>query len=190
MNPANLYAGRKFTSMRIESVMASVPLSNGRWSSPTTAACMSSQTYHRAIIFSACRRNPGTRVQAIACTRLAHLDIAQPAVVNPALDVAYPTTFYPNAIDSDDAIPIPIRGGERIEANMTLNAQHALRLQLHLAIATDGGVGVSMAHNVFGQLEPMYTSTQTNNQGDVEISGVIPGQYEVTVTHSRWAVST
>ncbi len=114
----------------------------------------------------------------------AHLDIAQPAVVNPALDVAYPTTFYPNAIDSDDAIPIPIRGGERIEANMTLNAQHALRLQLHLAIAADGGVGVSMARNVFGQLEPMYTSTQTNNQGDVEISGVIPGQYEVTVTRS------
>ncbi len=113
-----------------------------------------------------------------------HLDIAQPAVVNPALDVAYPTTFYPNAIDSDDAIPIPIRGGERIEANMTLNAQHALRLQLHLAIAADGGVGVSMAHNVFGQLEPMRTSTETNNQGDVEIGGVIPGQYEVTVTHS------
>jgi protocatechuate 3,4-dioxygenase beta subunit len=122
---------------------------------------------------------PGNRLHSPA-----HLDIAQPAVVNPALDVAYPTTFYPNAIESDDAIPIPIRGGERIEANMTLNAQHALRLQLHLAIAADGGVGVSMAHNVFGQLEPMYTSTETNNQGDVEIGGVIPGQYEVTVTHS------
>src|SRR3984885_8746152 len=111
-------------------------------------------------------------------------DNPQPAAVNSALDVAYPTTFYPNAIDSDDAIPIPIRGGERIEANMTLNAQHAMRLQLHLAVTGDGGTGVSMAQNVFGQLEQLPTSIQTNNQGDVEISGVLPGQYEVTVTHS------
>jgi protocatechuate 3,4-dioxygenase beta subunit len=107
-----------------------------------------------------------------------------PAAVGPALDVAYPTTFYPNAIDSDDAIPIPIRGGERIEANMALNAQHSMHLQLHLAVIGDGGVGVSMAQNVFGQLEQMPTSVQTNNQGDVEISGVLPGQYDVTVTHS------
>jgi hypothetical protein len=114
----------------------------------------------------------------------AQFDIPQPGVVNSALDVAYPTTFYPDAIDSDDAIPIPIRGGERIEANMTLNAQHALRLQLHLAVIGDGGFGVSMAQNVFGQLEPMPTSIQMNNQGDVEISGVLPGQYEVTVSHS------
>jgi hypothetical protein len=111
-------------------------------------------------------------------------DNPQPGAVNSALDVAYPTTFYPNAIDSDDAIPIPIRGGERIEANMALNAQHAMHLQLHLAVIGDGGIGVSMAQNVFGQLEQMPTSIQMNNQGDVEISGVLPGQYEVTVTHS------
>jgi hypothetical protein len=111
-------------------------------------------------------------------------DNPQPGAVNSALDVAYPTTFYPNATGSDDAIPIPIRGGERIEANMALNAQHSMHLQLHLAVIGDGGTGVSMAQNVFGQLEQMPTSIQTNNQGDVEISGVLPGQYEVTVTHS------
>jgi hypothetical protein len=67
---------------------------------------------------------------------------------------------------------------------MTLNAQHAMRLHLHLGISPDGGVGVSMAQNVFGQLDQMPTSIQPNNEGDVEISGVLPGQYEVTVTHS------
>ena len=66
---------------------------------------------------------------------------AQPIAANSALDVAYPTTFYPNAINSDDAIPVPIRGGERIEANMTLNAQHAMRLQLPFASSRDGGFG-------------------------------------------------
>ena len=113
------------------------------------------------------------------------INSTQPGAVNSALDVAYPSTFYPNAIDSDDAIPIPIRGGERIEANMTLNAQHAMRLQLPLAGSRDGGFGVSMAQNVFGQLEQMPTSIQLNNEGGVEIGGVLPGQYEVTVTQSK-----
>jgi Carboxypeptidase regulatory-like domain len=102
-----------------------------------------------------------------------------------ALDVAYPLTFYPNATDSDDAIPIPIKGGERIEANMTLTAQHAMRLQLPLARGEAGRTSVSMAQNVFGQLEPMPTSMQTNNEGGMEISGVLPGRYEVTVTRSN-----
>ncbi len=108
----------------------------------------------------------------------------QPSTVNPALDVAYPTIFYPDATDSDDAIPIPIRGGERIEANMTLNAQHAVHLQLPLARGQEGGAGVSIARNIFGQLEPLPMTMQANNEGAMEISGVVPGRYEVTVTRS------
>ena len=107
------------------------------------------------------------------------------ARVESALDVAYPLTFYPNATDSDDAIPIPIRGGERIEANMTLTPQHAMRLQLALARGEAGRTSVSMAQNVFGQLEPMPTGTQANNEGGLEISGVLPGKYEVTVMHQE-----
>ena len=109
---------------------------------------------------------------------------AHAGTVNPALDVAYPTIFYPDATDSDDAIPIPIRGGERIEANMTLNAQHAVHLQLPLVRGQEGGTGVSIARNVFGQLEPASLNTQTNNDGVMELSGLLPGRYEVTVTHS------
>jgi Carboxypeptidase regulatory-like domain len=112
------------------------------------------------------------------------IDSTQPGAVNSALDVAYPSTFYPNAIDSDDAIPIPIRGGERIEANMTLNAQHAMRLQLPLARSRGDGWSVSMAQNVFGREDPMPIGIQANDEGDIEISGVLPGQYEVTVTHA------
>jgi protocatechuate 3,4-dioxygenase beta subunit len=112
------------------------------------------------------------------------LNSTQPSTVNPALDVAYPTIFYPDATDSDDAIPIPIRGGERVEANMTLNAQHAVHLQLPLARGQEGGAGVSIARNIFGQLEPMPMTMQTNNEGVMEISGVLPGRYEVTVSRS------
>jgi protocatechuate 3,4-dioxygenase beta subunit len=100
-----------------------------------------------------------------------------------ALDVAYPTIFYPDAIDSDDAIPIPIRGGERIEANMTLTAQRAMHLHLALARGQEGGTSVSVERTVFGQLERM-PAVQMNDEGGVEISGVLPGRYEVAVSHS------
>jgi hypothetical protein len=68
---------------------------------------------------------------------------------------------------------------------MTLNAQHAVEIKLPVAGSRDGGFGVSLARNVFGQLEPIPTSMQGNNDGGIEISGVLPGQYEVTVTHSE-----
>jgi Carboxypeptidase regulatory-like domain len=114
-----------------------------------------------------------------------HSEIVEPSAAGSALDVAYPTTFYPNAINSDDAIPIPIRGGERIEANMALNGQRAMRLQLPLGGIRDGGFGVAMAQNVFGQMEQIPTSIQINHEGGIEISGVLPGQYEVTVNQSQ-----
>jgi protocatechuate 3,4-dioxygenase beta subunit len=100
-----------------------------------------------------------------------------------ALDVAYPTIFYPGAVDSDDAIPIPIRGGERIEANMTLTAQRAMHLHLALAPGQEGDASVSIERTVFGQPERMPT-VQMNDEGGVDISGVLPGRYEVAVSHS------
>jgi hypothetical protein len=98
------------------------------------------------------------------------------------LDVAYPTIFYPDAVDSDDAIPIPIRGGERIEANMTLTAQRAMHLHLALAPGQEGSTSVSIERTVFGQPERM-SIVQMKDEGGVEISGVLPGRYEVAVSH-------
>ncbi len=100
-----------------------------------------------------------------------------------ALDVAYPTVFYPDAVDSDDAMPIPVRGGERIEANMTLTAQRAMHLHLALTPGHEGGTSVSIERTVFGQLERI-PSVQMNDEGGVEISGVLPGRYEVAVSHA------
>jgi hypothetical protein len=106
-------------------------------------------------------------------------------LLDSALDVAYPTTFYPDAIDSEDSVPIPVRGGERIEANMTLTAQRAMHLHVALARGQEGGAHVSIEQTVFGQLEPMPMGMQTNSEGGLEIGGVLPGRYEVTVSHSE-----
>jgi hypothetical protein len=108
------------------------------------------------------------------------LDTGQPGESNSALDVAYATTFYANAIDSAEATPIPVKGGERIEVDMTLTAQRAMHLHLPVAAGENPSVGISQF--IFGQLEGVPTGMQSSKDGVMEIEGLVPGRYEVTVT--------
>ncbi len=98
-----------------------------------------------------------------------------------ALDVAYPTTFYPNATDSGEATPIPLRGGEHLEMNMTLNAQHALRLRVPVPHVEGGNFNITLAQSIFGIPETVTTGIQANQDGVLEIDGVLPGRYDVTL---------
>jgi Carboxypeptidase regulatory-like domain len=99
------------------------------------------------------------------------------------LDVAYPTTFYPRATDSEDATPIPIRGGERIQADVTLNAQQALRFRIRLPVQEqEGGFSLMMSQSIFGQVEPVSSFTQSMQNGALEISGILPGHYDFTLS--------
>jgi len=47
-----------------------------------------------------------------------------------AFDVTYPTTFFADATDSSDATPIPLRGGERLTADIHLSPVAALRIRI------------------------------------------------------------
>jgi hypothetical protein len=105
-----------------------------------------------------------------------------PSELDSSLDVAYPTTYYPAATDSDEATPIPVKGGERIQVDMTLTPQHAMRLRLPLPPGDLRGYGVSLTQSVFGEPEQVLTGMQMLKDGFMEIEGVIPGQYDVTVT--------
>jgi hypothetical protein len=111
-------------------------------------------------------------------------DVAQ----NQALDLAYPATFYPGVTDQDSATPIPVKGGERIQADLTMAAQPALRL--HLAASPGGtgqdpgrnqGVSLSLTQSIFGQTEVLPTQMTTRPDGSADIEGVLPGHYEVTM---------
>jgi hypothetical protein len=98
------------------------------------------------------------------------------------LDVAYPTTFYPQATDSEDATPIPVRGGERIQADVTLNAQQALHVRLRLpAQDKEGGFGLTISQSIFGQVETM-NSAQSVQNGVMEVLGLLPGRYDFTLS--------
>jgi hypothetical protein len=100
------------------------------------------------------------------------------------LDVAYPTTYYPDVTDQDAATPIPIKGGDRLEADISLTAQHAMRLRLSTPEGDVGrGVSVMLNQSIFGQVEAQPARVVFNSDGPIEVEGVLPGHYDVTVSH-------
>ena len=100
-----------------------------------------------------------------------------------ALDVAYPTTYYPDVTDSDAATPIPFKGGDRLQADFILHAEHAMHLHIPMSeAAMKSGYGVSMSHSVFGQPEDVPVALTPDGSGAVEIDGLLPGHYDVALT--------
>ncbi|HZW79374.1 MAG TPA: carboxypeptidase-like regulatory domain-containing protein [Candidatus Deferrimicrobiaceae bacterium] len=101
--------------------------------------------------------------------------------VDRALDVAYPVTYYPDVTEADDAMPIPIRGGERVEADIHFNPVPSLRILFHVPDpgnhsfffpqiqqpAFDGfaAVGAGVARGI--------------SSGLVEVTGIPAGHYNV-----------
>lgn len=73
----------------------------------------------------------GTPWYAVHPTTAARDGSAPPlGAVDRVLDVVYPTTYYAGATESDDATPIPIRGGEHFEVDLHMVAVPALHVVL------------------------------------------------------------
>jgi len=98
-----------------------------------------------------------------------------------ALDVAYPVTFFDSTTDEASATPIQLAAGSRQEADISLHAVPALRLQVAAPRKGSSVVQPELRTMVFGTQvsaegggagDPMHT-------GVVEFSGVAPGRYEL-----------
>jgi len=105
---------------------------------------------------------------------------APPAVAR-SLDVAYPTTYYNGATDADGATPIPLQGGDHLQADIHLNPVPALHLVFH--VPTDGQQGFSMPvfqKRVFDSLEYVQSEgAQSVAPGVYEVTGLPAGRYSV-----------
>jgi hypothetical protein len=112
--------------------------------------------------------------------RLQHFDGGDSSE-SQALDLAYPTTFYPDATEQDAATPIPVKGGDRLPADMTLNAQPALRLHVAATPGQQNGTSLTISQSIFGQREVLPTQVSGRPDGSQEIEGLVPGHYEVTL---------
>jgi hypothetical protein len=102
-----------------------------------------------------------------------------PSHVDPSLDVAYAITYYGDVTESDEAAPIPVRGGDRLEADIHLHPVPAMHLLLH--VATEGSV-VSLPRlekSAFQSLEMINSEIVGIAPGVFELTGVAPGRYSV-----------
>ena len=100
--------------------------------------------------------------------------------VEAQLDVAYPTVYYPHALDSSEATPLDIKGGEQIAANLQMQPLPAVSLRYTLPSGDGQNRGFpQLTHSVFGLEEPVPLQTYGFDQGETVIVGLAPGQYHV-----------
>jgi Carboxypeptidase regulatory-like domain len=109
--------------------------------------------------------------------------------ISPALDVAYPTTYYGGATEPDRATPVALKGGDRLQIDMHLNPTPALHLmfripQNQLDQQSPYQMPVLQKH-VFDSVEFVQTQgMRPVAPGLYELTGVVPGRYTVRVENS------
>jgi protocatechuate 3,4-dioxygenase beta subunit len=119
----------------------------------------------------------------------AHADNAPPSteMVDRNLDVAYPTTYYGDATDSDDAMPIPVTGGDHLEIEIRLNPVPALHLLVHVPENNQQGSSVPVLHKrEFDSNEVIrYEGAQPVSPGLLELTGIPAGKYSIRMLSSE-----
>jgi len=102
-----------------------------------------------------------------------------PATVDSSLDVAYPTTYYGDVTESDDATPIPIRGGDRVEADIHLGPVAALHVMVHqTAVGPRGFASPTFQKQSFDGMERLQPDRVYGiSPGVVEVTGIPAGRY-------------
>ena len=105
-----------------------------------------------------------------------------PTSVDPSLDVSYPLTYYGDATAAEDATPIPIGGGERLQVDIHLNPAHALTLRFR--VPTDGQGIVPFPQLQQSSFDGSMTNVPTTgtamvSPGLMEVTGVPAGTYNV-----------
>jgi hypothetical protein len=107
--------------------------------------------------------------------------------VDGSLDVVYPITYYGDASESEDAAPIPLRGGDRLEADIRLSPVPAMHLIVRLPEDGSGGIHLPMLQKpVFDGLEPVGVSNVQNvAPGVYEMTGIASGRYTVQTVNSK-----
>ena len=110
--------------------------------------------------------------------------------VDPALDVAYPITFYPHSTTEQSAVPILLKSGNRSSANMVLQAVPAMTLTVQMppsSGSSENGVQPfpALFSRVFGGEQGVGVAISGRVGDTVVISGLAPGQYAMRAMGRR-----
>ena len=101
-----------------------------------------------------------------------------PGGVDPALDVAYPMTFYGDGIKEDAAASIPLKAGKRLRADVRLLPVRAVRIKVGVPSGSQTTMVSSLRTPVFDSFEEVPYAAQTNVSGENEVVGLAPRRYE------------
>ena len=103
--------------------------------------------------------------------------------ISPALDVAYPVTYYDSTTDEATARPIVLTGGGREGADITVHAVPAIDLSIPAPRRKNGDIarpelqqiifGTSITAESAGLLDALQS-------GKTSMSGLAPGHYQLT----------
>jgi hypothetical protein len=102
------------------------------------------------------------------------------------LDLVYATTFYADTTNPEDATPVPLKGGDRVQINFSLHAQPALHLLIRSPVSDDPRQmnmmpGAALEQEVFGTSDYVETNSHFIAPGLTEIS-VAPGEYRLRLS--------
>jgi hypothetical protein len=104
------------------------------------------------------------------------------ANIDRSLDVTYPLTYYESATDPDGATPIQIRGGERLQVDMSLNPVPSLRLIFHVPNNPGGGWNVpQLEQPAFDGFTLVQTAAGQVSPGVMELTGIPAGRYNIRI---------
>lgn len=102
--------------------------------------------------------------------------------VDSALDVAYPITYYGDTTETDSAIPIPVRGGDRLEADVHLAPAPALHFIVHVPESkAPGEFSLPRLEKKMldGEEQAENANIRQISEGVFELSGIAAGRYTV-----------
>jgi hypothetical protein len=115
--------------------------------------------------------------------------------VTSPLDVAYPMTFYPNAVDSASASPITVNAGDHAQANFSLHAVQAVHMVVRMPPSENSreaastafqarraGQSATLEEDEFGseqQVNSMLRVDSSSSQVVFDFGSVAPGHYQL-----------
>lgn len=105
------------------------------------------------------------------------------AAADPVLDVVYPPVYFPGAPERSAAEAISVRHGEVRQADFHLVPIPATHLRMPLPAGIEGrGQVFPQIERVTNEGNPFVsTSIQTDTRGQIDVGGLSPGLYRVTL---------
>ena len=129
---------------------------------------VAAQPWYRRFLQQASMRNRGTSAPA--------------ADIDPALDAAYPITYYPGTSDAENAGALLVRPGDRLTADFDLTPVPSVHVKLLNTHAEMGRpIQPNLRARIFGDSWVSVQSTMMWQQNEMEMSGLTAGDYSLNL---------